>query len=149
MIRRPPRSTRTDTLFPYTTLFRSIALPGGGIDYTTEAGRTAIRDVATGATLGHTFYLAYSIAPARDTVRPITFIWNGGPGLPAASLNFEGAGPRRIVDGRLIDNVDTWLTDSDLVFVDPVGTGFLIGRAHVGTPVTNAPVVCRSLLEKK
>src|SRR3546814_8361101 len=124
MIRRPPRSTRTDTLFPYTTLFRSIALPGGGIDYTTEAGRTPIRDVATGATLGHTSYLAYSIAPARDTVRPITFIWNGGPGLPAASLNFEGAGPRRIVDGRLIDNVDTWLTDSDLVFVDPVGTGF-------------------------
>src|SRR3546814_1168515 len=55
-----------------------IALPGGGIDYTTEAGRTAIRDVATGATLGHTFYLAYSIAPARDTVPPITFLWNGG-----------------------------------------------------------------------
>ncbi|RIA37940.1 carboxypeptidase C (cathepsin A) [Hephaestia caeni] len=110
---------------PPTAITRHHAeLPGGGIDYTAEAGRTAIRDVATGATLGHTFYLAYAIAPARDAVRPITFIWNGGPGLPAASLNFEGAGPRRIVDGRLIDNADTWLTDSDLVFVDPVGTGF-------------------------
>lgn len=110
---------------PPTTITRHHAeLPGGGIDYTAEAGRTAIRDVATGAALGHTFYLAYAIAPARDAVRPITFIWNGGPGLPAASLNFEGAGPRRIVDGRLADNADTWLTDSDLVFVDPVGTGF-------------------------
>src|SRR3546814_14046310 len=46
-----------------------IALPGGGIDYTTEAGRTAIRDVATGAPLGHPFYLAHSIAPARDPDR--------------------------------------------------------------------------------
>src|SRR3546814_14469794 len=88
-----------------------IALPGGGIHYTTEAGPTASRDVATGATLGHTCYLAYSIAPARDTVRPITFIWNGGPGLPAASLNFEGAGPRRIVDGRL-DRKSTRLNSS-------------------------------------
>src|SRR3546814_10039363 len=97
-----------------------IALPGGGIDYTTEAGRTAIRHVATGATLGHPFYIAYSIAPARNTVRPITFIWNGGPGLPPASLNFEGVAPRRTVDGRLIQNVATWLTERDIAFVAPL-----------------------------
>ncbi|WP_326523634.1 S10 family serine carboxypeptidase-like protein [Sphingomonas sp.] len=92
--------------------------------YTAETGRLPIRDVATGEAFGHVFYIAYRVAPRRGETRPITFVWNGGPGRPAASLNFEGAGPKRIEHGRMVDNADTWLTDSDLVFVDPVGTGF-------------------------
>lgn len=101
-----------------------IKVGGRALSYTAEAGRQPIRDVATGEALGHLFYVAYR-APSRDgKPRPITFIWNGGPGRSAASLHFEAAGPKRIEDGAMVDNADTWLTDSDLVFVDPVATGF-------------------------
>ncbi len=104
----------------------SHVLRAGGttIRYTAEAGRIAIRDVATGEPLAHVFYIAYRAAPRSGVVRPISFIWNGGPGAAASSLNFEGAGPKRIEGTGLVDNADSWLTDSDLVFVDPVGVGF-------------------------
>jgi carboxypeptidase C (cathepsin A) len=101
-----------------------IRIEGRTLAYTAEAGRIPVRDVATGEPVGHVFYIAYRMPAQRGKTRPITFIWNGGPGAPAASLNFEGFGPRRIENGVLVDNADTWLTDSDLVFVDPVGTGF-------------------------
>lgn len=101
-----------------------IEVGGRKLAYTAEVGRQPIRDVTTGAPMAHLFYVAYRVAPAAGEVRPITFIWNGGPGLPAASLHFEGAGPRRIENDQMVDNADTWLTDSDLVFMDPVATGF-------------------------
>lgn len=66
--------------------------------------------------------------------RPITFVFNGGPGAAAVWLHLGTAGPKRVQlqpDGntlpppsRLVDNPQTWLHDTDLVFVDPVGTGF-------------------------
>lgn len=117
---------RADEPAPVVTRHR-IQLSGKPFDYTAETGRLAIRDVATGEPGAYFFYIAYRAPAKRGQVRPISFIWNGGPGAASSSLNFEGAGPRRIEDGRLVDNSDTWLTDSDLVFVDPVGTGF--GRA--------------------
>jgi hypothetical protein len=98
-----------------------VQVAGHPLAYTAEAGRVPIRDVQTGEPLGH---VAYRAPAAPGKVRPITFIWNGGPGMPAASLHFEGAGPRRVEGDRLLDNPDTWLTDSDLVFMDPVATGF-------------------------
>lgn len=101
-----------------------VEVGGRKLAYTAEAGRLPIRDVSTGDPLGHVFYVAYRAPAAGGKPRPITFVWNGGPGMPAASLHFEGAGPRRIEAGRLVDNADTWLTDSDLVFMDPVATGF-------------------------
>lgn len=101
-----------------------IQVDGKALAYTAEAGRIAIRDVQTGAPRGYVFYVAYRARPQPGKVRPLTFLWNGGPGLPAASLEFEGSGPLRIEHGALVDNADTWLTDSDLVFMDPVGTGF-------------------------
>jgi hypothetical protein len=102
----------------------SIKVGGRMLAYTAEAGRLPIRDVTTGEPLAYIFYVAYRAPAPKGAVRPITFVWNGGPGLPAASLHFEGAGPRRIENGALVDNADTWLTDSDLVFMDPVATGF-------------------------
>lgn len=102
----------------------AITIGGRLLTYTAEVGRTPIRDVATGEPVGALFYVAYRL-PAKPRVRrPITFIWNGGPGSPTASMNFEGFGPRRIEGDRLVDNADTWLTDSDLVFMDAMGTGF-------------------------
>src|SRR5215471_15883695 len=71
---------------------------------------------------------------ADPATRPITFVFNGGPGSSAAWLHVGGLGPKRLFlqdDGgipappaRLVDNAQTWLRFTDLVFIDPVGTGF-------------------------
>lgn len=75
-----------------------------------------------------------TIASQDPAARPLTFVFNGGPGAAAVWLHLGTAGPKRIAlreDGRvppppyrLVDNESTWLGDTDLVFVDPVGTGF-------------------------
>src|SRR3546814_1754084 len=100
MIRRPPRATRTDTLFPYTTLFRSPAC----------CRATSARARATSP--------SRSAVPAGATAR---FSWLNG-WLPGSA---RAAG----------------LPDL------PTATSREIGRAHVCTPVTNAHLVCRLLLE--
>jgi carboxypeptidase C (cathepsin A) len=96
---------------------------GKTLNYTAEAGRVAIRNVETGEPHGFMFYMAYRLVDG-DTDRPITFVWNGGPGSNSALLHFEAAGPKRLEGAQLVDNEDTWLTTTDLVFVDPIGTGF-------------------------
>lgn len=81
------------------------------------------------------FFVAYErtdVATPAD--RPVTFFLNGGPGAASVWLHLGVAGPKRVLfeaDGRLppppvrlADNPHTWLRHSDLVFVDPVGTGF-------------------------
>jgi carboxypeptidase C (cathepsin A) len=78
-------------------------------------------------------YLAGS-AKTPDNRRPVAFVFNGGPGAASVFLHLGALGPRILAtpaDGavpappfRLIDNPSTWLAFSDLVFVDPVGTGF-------------------------
>ena len=109
---RPPVVTR-----------HQMTINGRPLAYTAEVGRVAIRDVETGEPHGYMFYTAYRL-PSTGRPRPVSFIWNGGPGWPALPLHFEVAGPLRGEGTRLVENADTWLTESDLVFVDPVGTGF-------------------------
>ncbi len=80
------------------------------------------------------FHVAYEHAGADPSERPLTFVFNGGPGAASAFLHMGAVGPRRVLfneDGtapppppRLADNHETWLTFTDVVFVDPVGTGF-------------------------
>jgi carboxypeptidase C (cathepsin A) len=75
-----------------------------------------------------------SYVASGDTQRPVTFVFNGGPGASSAYLHMGAVGPRRLdfpTDGslpampaRLVDNDESWLAFTDLVFVDPVGTGF-------------------------
>jgi carboxypeptidase C (cathepsin A) len=70
----------------------------------------------------------------RDADRPVTFVFNGGPGASSAYLHMGAVGPLRVAfpaDGtlprlppRLVSNEESWLAFTDLVFVDPVGTGF-------------------------
>ncbi|WP_454759615.1 S10 family serine carboxypeptidase-like protein [Caulobacter segnis] len=113
------------TVEPPNAVTRHVLKTGAApLAYEAEAGRIPIKDVATGEPLGSLFYVAYRAPAPKGTVRPITFIWNGGPGAASASLNFEGFGPKRIEGGALVDNADTWLTDSDLVFMDAMGVGF-------------------------
>ncbi|MFD1702123.1 S10 family peptidase [Methylopila henanensis] len=77
---------------------------------------------------------AYTLERTKPDDRPITYLFNGGPGAASAWLNFGGVGPKRMPFGaagnapsdvpKLVDNAETWLAFTDLVFVDPVGTGY-------------------------
>jgi len=79
------------------------------------------------------FSVSY-VADGGDPGRPVTFVFNGGPGASSAYLHMGAVGPQRVdfpPDGtlptmppRLVENESSWLAFSDLVFVDPVGTGF-------------------------
>ncbi len=78
------------------------------------------------------FYTAY-VAKNRDANRPLTFVFNGGPGAASAFLNLGLVGPRIVdfgADGRdganarLVDNPQSWLEFTDLVLIDPIGTGW-------------------------
>lgn len=100
----------------------SLSLGDRRLDYVAEVGRVAIRDVETAQARGYMGYIAYRVEGMAP--RPIIFVWNGGPGSNSTILHFEVAGPRRGVGDRLVENAETWLADADLVFVDPIGTGF-------------------------
>jgi carboxypeptidase C (cathepsin A) len=100
-----------------------IRIDGRPLRYEAETGRIAIRDAETGEVRGRMFYIAYRV-PQAGKPRPLAFVWNGGPGANSATLHFEVAGPKRGESGALVDNAETWLTHADLVFVDPIGTGF-------------------------
>lgn len=105
-----------------------IKVNGKSLQYTAEAGRIAIRDVQTGEPHAYMFYTAYRVrSPGKP--RPVTFLWGGGPGGASIGMDLVFAGPIAMegetFDGtRLVDNHRTWLTDTDLVFVDQVGTGY-------------------------
>lgn len=84
------------------------------------------------------FYVAYTLDGAPLGSRPVTFFFNGGPGSPSSYLLMGSYGPKRVTTTQagsgqtvttkapyhLIDNTETLLDKSDLVFVDPVGTGY-------------------------
>jgi carboxypeptidase C (cathepsin A) len=103
---------------------------GASIDYTASAGWTVLRKKEKPA--AEIFSVSY--VAERDGDRPVTFVFNGGPGASSAYLHMGAVGPLRVAfpaDGtlpqlppRLIANEDSWLAFTDLVFVDPVGTGF-------------------------
>jgi carboxypeptidase C (cathepsin A) len=103
----------------------------GTLAYTATAGTLAFYD-QSGEKSAAVFYTAY-VAKDAGANRPLTFVFNGGPGAASAFLQLGLAGPR-ILDlgpgGRdaahaaLRDNPDTWLRFTDLVFVDPIGTGW-------------------------
>jgi carboxypeptidase C (cathepsin A) len=108
---------------PVVVTHHQARVGGKTLAYSAETGRVAIRNVETGEPHGFMFYIAYRVEGGK-TPRPIAFVWNGGPGANSALLHFEAAGPKRIEGSQPVDNEDTWLTATDLVFVDPIGTGF-------------------------
>lgn len=105
------------------TQHQLIMSDGSVLKYTATAGRIAIRDVATGVAHGYMFYVSYRELKAPRN-EPVIFIWNGGPGANASTLQFYAAGPRIYEDGKLIANRNTWLRSATIVFVDPIGTGY-------------------------
>lgn len=115
---------------------QSIQIDGRKLNYTVTVGALPVRDEA-GETVAEVVYTAY--LAGGNARRPVTFALNGGPGASSVYLNFGAVGPKRIRFGedgdspsepaRLEDNPGTWLDFTDLVFIDPVGTGF--SRARV------------------
>ncbi|MGE0000823.1 MAG: S10 family peptidase [Fimbriimonadaceae bacterium] len=103
-----------------------------GLHYTATTGRLPIKD-EEGEIVAQMFYVAYAKKDAGAD-RPIMFSFNGGPGSPAIWLHLGALGPKRarmLPDGqmppppyKLEDNPAHWLEFADLVFIDPVGTGF-------------------------
>lgn len=95
----------------------------GSLKYEARAGRLAIRNDESGEVRGYIFFVAYVVKSA-GAPRPLTFIWNGGPTSNSLLVHTEMFGPRRLARGGFVDNAETLLAHSDLVFMDPVGTGF-------------------------
>jgi carboxypeptidase C (cathepsin A) len=114
-----------------------ITLGGQALQYTARAGLLPIRDNETGDIHAHIFFISYTVDRAKgQPPRPLTFVWNGGPGMNSSLIHLLGFGPKRIKTGdvyptspplsetEMVDNQETWLDWTDLVFVDPVGTGY-------------------------
>ncbi|WP_206243505.1 S10 family serine carboxypeptidase-like protein [Novosphingobium terrae] len=96
----------------------------GVLRYEARAGRLALRNDETGELRGYIYFTAYAATPRDGRPRPLTFLWNGGPTSNSLLLHTEMFGPRRLTADGMVDNAETLLTTSDLVFYDPVGTGF-------------------------
>jgi len=111
----------------------SVTVDGKTLNYTATVAQMPLKD-ASGETEAHIFYMAYTLDGAEANKRPLTFCFNGGPGSASMWVHIGGMGPRSpklMPNGsmppppyRLKDNPDTWLDRSDLVFIDPVGTGY-------------------------
>ena len=103
-----------------------ILVDGRTLKYIATAGLIPIRENETGDIHGNMFFVSYTLD--RGTAqgrRPLTFLWNGGPGSSSSLVHLLGFGPRRVRAGAPpIDNQGTWLDFTDLVFVDPIGTGY-------------------------
>ena len=119
------------------TTHHQIVVNGKTLRYTATAGLLPIADNEAGEPHARMFFVAYVLdRGANAPVRPLTFLWNGGPGSSSSQVHLLGFGPKRIKtadvfptnpvlsESELLDNQETWLDQSDLVFVDPVGTGY-------------------------
>jgi carboxypeptidase C (cathepsin A) len=97
----------------------------GVLSYEARAGRLAIRNDETGEVHGYIFFVAFLVKqPKGAKPRPLTFLWNGGPTTNSILVHTEMFGPRRYTSNGMVDNKETLLATSDLVFYDPVDTGF-------------------------
>jgi carboxypeptidase C (cathepsin A) len=111
-----------------------ITVGGKTLKYTATVGLMPIKN-RDGETEARIFFMAYTLDDVGNRAhRPLTFSFNGGPGSASVWLHLGAIGPRRVPmnpDGTmpappyaLVDNQQTWLDQTDLVFIDPVGTGY-------------------------
>ncbi|MDV6011503.1 S10 family serine carboxypeptidase-like protein [Haloechinothrix sp. LS1_15] len=131
-------STPTDDLV---TTQHALTTRDTTLHYTAQTGRMVLREevITDDAFDGHipkaeVFLTAYTLDGADPTHRPVTFAFNGGPGSSSVWLHLGILGPRRALSGDvdalepppygLVDNTESLLEHSDLVFIDPVSTGY-------------------------
>ncbi len=110
-----------------------MTVDGTKIEYTATAGNMLVKDEED-RTKASMFFVAYTRNGMNPSNRPIMFVFNGGPGSSAVWLHLGAFGPKRVMLGkggeplpppyRLVDNEETLLDQADLVFIDPVSTGY-------------------------
>lgn len=108
-----------------------LVLGGRSLAYRAEADWIVLRKKER--PVAEVFHVAYMRSGPGVGERPVTFVFNGGPGAASAYLHVGALGPRRVAfdmqggvlppPARLVDNTESWLDFTDLVFVDPIGTG--------------------------
>jgi carboxypeptidase C (cathepsin A) len=126
---------------PAAVTHHTALIGGREIRYTATAGTIVLTD-AKDQPAASVFYVAYTAdGLGSKSERPITFAYNGGPGGSSALIHMGAFGPRTVVTTngaatrpapyRIVDNENSLLASSDLVFVDAVGTGFsrVVGHA--------------------
>src|SRR6266436_5040424 len=128
-----PAAAEEHRLPPDSMTKHTLALPGRTLDFTATAGSIRLSN-NKGEPQADIAYTAYQLDGADGRDRPVTFVFNGGPGASSAYLQFGDAGPWRIAINAeavtssaapdLMPNAETWLDFTDLVFIDPVGTGY-------------------------
>ena len=128
-----PSAAEPHRLPPDSTTKQTLDLPGRSLNFTATAGSIRVFD-GKGEPLADIAYTSYQLDGADRATRPVTFLFNGGPGASSAWLQFGAAGPWRLpLDGEALSpsaspevkpNADTWLDFTDLVFIDPVSTGY-------------------------
>lgn len=113
----------------------SITINGQKIDYTATAGLMPLKDKDGKTTTANIFFIAYTKDGVTDVAkRPLTFSFNGGPGAASVWMHMGLLGPKRVKlqdNGfavappyEMIENESSFLDETDLVFIDPVGTGY-------------------------
>lgn len=111
-----------------------LVLHGKPLHYQATAGTLTLRD-HLGEPIASMFYIAYTVPPSKGSAeRPVTFLFNGGPGSASLWLNIGGFGPMRPVTDKpgntpaapysFVPNEDSLLDKTDLVFLDAIGTGY-------------------------
>jgi len=113
------------------TTHHTLTLEGRSLAFTATAGSIRLED-ADGAPQAEVAYVAYQLDGADAARRPVTFAINGGPGAGSAWLQLGALGPWCLPmkdlspssPPDLVDNADTWLDFTDLVFIDPPGSGY-------------------------
>jgi carboxypeptidase C (cathepsin A) len=118
---------------PDSTTRQSLDLPGRSLAFTATAGSIRLFD-DKGEPQADIAYTSYQLDGADRATRPVTFLFNGGPGAASAYLQLGDSGPWRLAINAdavtpstppdLQPNAETWLDFTDLVFIDPVGTGY-------------------------
>jgi carboxypeptidase C (cathepsin A) len=128
-----PAAAEQHRLPPDSVTKHTVALPGRTLAFTATAGSIRLFN-DKGEPQADVAYTAYQLDGVDPATRPVTFFFNGGPGAASAYLQLGAAGPWRLpinaeaaipsASPDLQPNAETWLDFSDLVFVDPVGTGY-------------------------
>src|SRR5438132_286491 len=128
-----PPAAEQHRLPPDSTTKHTLTLPDRTLSFTAVAGSIRLFD-DKGEPQADIAYTSYQLDGADRGARPVTFLFNGGPGASSAWLQLGDAGPWRLsITGEdavasatpdLIANAETWLDFTDLVFIDPVGTGY-------------------------
>ena len=124
----------TDTTENAAVTHHRVTINGTAIAYTARAGHLVTVDEYSAQPAAKIFYVAFTTDTTKPSMRPVTFFYNGGPGSSSVFLLLGSFGPRRIRTSMpyftppapyaMVDNPDSLLDQTDLVFIDPVGTGY-------------------------